>query len=180
MGRRGRESPTHDLGLCSRIRAESVGRPGKRRFRLHAYAEHGTALLWMEKEQLYELALAIKQLRGQMYLESSESGTGAADDSPVDYQFKAARLVLGHDEATRTYWLVADVAVEGGAEEGRTGQARQPADVALRIAEEQMDRLADEALVVCAGGRPRCPLCGAPINEGEPHICPRSNGHVHL
>ena len=54
MGRRGRESPTHDLGLCRRIRAESVGRPGKRRFRLHAYAEHGTALLWMEKEQLYE------------------------------------------------------------------------------------------------------------------------------
>jgi hypothetical protein len=30
---------------------------------------------------------------------------------------------------------------------------------------------------VVAAGRPRCPLCGAPI-EGK-HVCPASNGHVH-
>jgi uncharacterized repeat protein (TIGR03847 family) len=31
---------------------------------------------------------------------------------------------------------------------------------------------------VIAGGRPICPLCGAPI-EPEGHMCPKSNGHAH-
>jgi hypothetical protein len=30
---------------------------------------------------------------------------------------------------------------------------------------------------VIAGGRPICPLCGAPI-EASGHVCPRSNGHA--
>jgi uncharacterized repeat protein (TIGR03847 family) len=31
---------------------------------------------------------------------------------------------------------------------------------------------------VIAGGRPICPLCGAPIGP-EGHMCPKSNGHAH-
>ena len=51
----------HDLGLCRSIHADSVGRPGQRYFRLVADTERGTVLLWLEKEQLYDLAVAIKQ-----------------------------------------------------------------------------------------------------------------------
>ena len=51
----------HDLGLCRSIHADSVGLPGQRYFRLVADTERGTVFLWLEKEQLYDLAVAIKQ-----------------------------------------------------------------------------------------------------------------------
>ncbi|HAI99827.1 MAG TPA: DUF3090 domain-containing protein, partial [Dehalococcoidia bacterium] len=31
----------------------------------------------------------------------------------------------------------------------------------------------------CAAGRPRCFLCGLPINP-DGHVCPRANGHTVL
>jgi hypothetical protein len=31
---------------------------------------------------------------------------------------------------------------------------------------------------VTASGRPRCPLCGSPL-DGSLHFCPGSNGHSH-
>ncbi|MCS7001577.1 MAG: DUF3090 family protein, partial [Dehalococcoidia bacterium] len=33
---------------------------------------------------------------------------------------------------------------------------------------------------VVNAGRPRCPLCAAPINQGETHVCARANGHFKL
>ena len=43
----------------------------------------------------------------------------------------------------------------------------------------QLEGLADEAQVVCAAGRPLCPLCSASMGP-EAHICPKSNGHHFL
>ena len=36
---------------------------------------------------------------------------------------------------------------------------------------------AEEALRVCAAGRPLCPLCGGPMDPNG-HPCPRTNGHA--
>jgi len=41
---------------------------------------------------------------------------------------------------------------------------------------EQMLSLARHGALVCAAGRPRCPLCGNPIDP-EGHRCPALNGH---
>jgi uncharacterized repeat protein (TIGR03847 family) len=41
---------------------------------------------------------------------------------------------------------------------------------------EQMLSLARHGAAVCAAGRPRCQLCGNPIDP-EGHICPALNGH---
>ena len=51
-----------DLGFCSEIRAESIGEPGHRHFRVLAKAEYGSVILWLEKEDLFELAMTIKRL----------------------------------------------------------------------------------------------------------------------
>jgi uncharacterized repeat protein (TIGR03847 family) len=44
---------------------------------------------------------------------------------------------------------------------------------------EQMLSLARHGALVCAAGRPRCPLCGNPIDP-EGHQCPALNGHRQL
>jgi len=57
-----------------------------------------------------------------------------------------------------------------GAEERDVGRVR------FWATREQMLSLARHGAVVCAAGRPRCPLCGNPIDP-EGHRCPALNGH---
>ena len=42
--------------------------------------------------------------------------------------------------------------------------------------QSQVAALSIKIMEVVAAGRPRCPLCGAPM-EGK-HVCPAANGHV--
>jgi uncharacterized repeat protein (TIGR03847 family) len=175
------ELARYDLGICSTIRAEAVGRPGERYFRLRADAERGTALLWMDKEQLYDLALAIKRMMNRQMDGSHVERLGVQGDFAADYDFRISQLAIHRDPETGLYVVLASQV--GGDDEDEDDRESEWAattstsDVALRVQEEQLDRLADEALAVCASGRPRCALCGAPLNEGETHTCPRANGH---
>ncbi len=169
------EFAKNDLGMCKTIHAESVGRPGNRYFRLLADADRGTVLLWLEKEHLRELAMAIKRLMEKELAEPASGQTSPAGEVSVDHELKASRMALAHDEESGIYLLLANTEEK---EEGE--ESDDTPDLALHVGADQLDRLADEALAVCASGRPRCPLCGAAMNEGEAHICPRSNGHVHI
>ncbi|MDQ2903995.1 MAG: DUF3090 family protein, partial [Chloroflexota bacterium] len=51
-----------DLGIVELLGAEAVGQPGQRRFRLFARSSRGTAVMWMEKEQLSTLSVAVDRL----------------------------------------------------------------------------------------------------------------------
>ena len=51
----------YDLGVCSLIEPQFVGVPGARTFRLYVLGENESALLWLEKEELYEF---IKKVSG--------------------------------------------------------------------------------------------------------------------
>jgi len=62
-----------------------------------------------------------------------------------------------------------DLETEGG-EERDVGRVR------FWATREQMLSLARHGALVCAAGRPRCPLCGNPIDP-EGHRCPALNGH---
>src|SRR5262244_282316 len=42
----------HDFGRAELLDAEAIGQPGSRRFRLFARSGRGSAVLWMEREQL--------------------------------------------------------------------------------------------------------------------------------
>jgi uncharacterized repeat protein (TIGR03847 family) len=55
-------------------------------------------------------------------------------------------------------------------------EAPEGARVRLWATREQMLSLARHGAAVCAAGRPRCRLCGNPIDP-EGHICPALNGH---
>ena len=51
------------FGPATRLQAQAIGEPGHRTFRLMVESEDGrAAALWVEKEQLQALGLAVEQL----------------------------------------------------------------------------------------------------------------------
>ncbi|MEX2599986.1 MAG: DUF3090 family protein [Dehalococcoidia bacterium] len=154
----------HDLGVCAMLEPESVGPPGGRQFRLCASAERGSAILWMEKEELYELALTVKQVLRTGVRQPFAPYDSAPMDLRADFDFKIAGLVLGHDRHTDRYMLLAQ----------RSEEDEDDA-IALWVDREVLNRMADKAFEVHSSGRPRCPLCSKGLSEGEVHACPRAN-----
>lgn len=161
-------STPRDFGPVVRLDAESFGPPGRRTFRLLIANEQELASLWIEKEQLQALGLAIEQLLAQMDERAGEGmvPTGAPAtletiDAPV------GRLGLGFDEASDLFVVVVYLP--------ETGENDAP-DVVCRASRAMMKNLSRQIEEIVAAGRPRCPLCGAPINP-DGHVCVRTNGH---
>ena len=55
------EDARHTFNEVRRLQADAVGEPGNRRFRLLVEDGHRAACLWLDKEQLQALGLAIDQ-----------------------------------------------------------------------------------------------------------------------
>ena len=159
------------FGALERIGAEAIGVPGKRTFRLNLESGAATARLWLEKEQLSQLAIHIHEiitsLSTDVRARSSESPEPQWDGAITSLDFKVGTLVLGRDSSSNCFLLIGhDVEEAEGA----------PATLSFWLTMSEGEELAKEALKVCAAGRPPCQLCGQPINP-EGHMCPRSNGH---
>ncbi|MDO8751783.1 MAG: DUF3090 family protein [Dehalococcoidia bacterium] len=167
----------HELGPVSSLKAEAVGQPGSRRFRLLVEGSSGgSAVLWLGKEQLFNLGVAIKRIiatveeQHRAHARSSAPSESLSDPSSgrgSSVEFQVGRMAIGYDEGVALYIIVGY--------DTETEEDAIPA-VSLVATRDQMDSLADEAFAVCAAGRPVCPLCGAPMGP-EPHVCPRHNGH---
>ena len=54
------DNPRYNLGLIDSIRAEAIGEPGQRRFRIIVSSGNLSADLWLEKTQLFRLSVVIK------------------------------------------------------------------------------------------------------------------------
>jgi uncharacterized repeat protein (TIGR03847 family) len=131
-------------------------------------------IVWLEKEQLFQLGVYLQDTsqalseedrgRSSQHREREWSGDSAS------IEFKVAQLLLSHDASTNSFYLLA---YEGEDEEA----TEEGTSVSFWITTNQAETLAAEALRICAAGRPRCFLCGLPINP-EGHVCPRSNGHT--
>ena len=165
------QDPQHIFDPVSTLKADAVGEPGQRLFRLLVDAPQGSATLWLEKELLYSLATAVRQLIATLAvsekhptpLEITEpSGTGLIVD------LRVRNLALGYDPETHKFSLLVH-------EEGNEEDSGESAFLCW-ASQEQMEELASGALKVCASGRPLCPLCHSPMgNKG--HFCPKKNGN---
>ena len=152
-----------DLGICTVLEPEAVGEPGRRMFRLRVEAEHGSALLWIEKEELRELAITIKRLLRTGVQRTGEPDVSGDPEATADVDCKVTSLALGHDRASGRYMLLAQASPDGSDA------------IALWAERETLDRMADRAFEVHDAGRPRCPFCGGPTVPGRRHVCPRAN-----
>ena len=160
-----------ELGMASQVQPDALGVPGQRRFRLLVEAQGGSACLWLEKDQLLQLGVAIKRLLAEMPPRAPSPGQGPPPpkaSSRSRWEMRITSLSLGHDRARSLFTLAAEGVDEQGNEQG---------GVQFWIGSQQLDVLAEEAFRVCAAGRPLCLLCGAPITQGEDHVCVRRNGH---
>jgi uncharacterized repeat protein (TIGR03847 family) len=63
--------------------------------------------------------------------------------------------------------------------EAEEGEAEEADVVRLWASREQMMALARHGAAVCAAGRPRCDLCGNPLDP-EGHVCPALDGHQEI
>jgi uncharacterized repeat protein (TIGR03847 family) len=168
----GEQPAGHDLGDVDEIDVEAIGEPGQRTFRLLAERGPLTASLWLEKEQLQALGLVIDQhvarlTRGGAPRESVILTLSGRFPAAATVDFKVGRMALGYDTDRRKFVFTAyDIEDPDETSPKLSCTAAQPQVAALSV----------KILEVVAAGRPRCPLCGAPI-EGM-HVCPASNGHV--
>ncbi|MDQ3812088.1 MAG: DUF3090 domain-containing protein [Chloroflexota bacterium] len=174
----------HVFGPATRLQAQAIGEPGRRTFRLLVESDDGrAAALWVEKEQLQALGLAIEQVLADF---KSRGLARASRQPPIEtfpanptVDFKVGRLALGQDESElesgpRYVLLVYDIEGSGTEEE----EPSQPATFATRATRDQLRALSRNIAEVVAAGRPRCPLCGEPIDKANaPHGCIRGNGH---
>ena len=149
---------------------ESIGEPGKRTFRIVVTSDSSSAAIWLEKEQLLELGLTIQQLVSKLPTERGASGSPPTDReaSPLTrLDFKVARLALRLDEANKLFIIDAHDSYD------------EEATVRMWVDEQQIKLFAEEALKLCASGRPICPLCARPMDP-EGHHCARTNGFAKL
>jgi uncharacterized repeat protein (TIGR03847 family) len=171
----------HEMGRVARLKADAVGQPGSRRFRLLVESQSGQAVVvWMEKEQLFNLGIALKRLIAELEEEGTgrrieeapdsngEDATLPMTEASPEVEFGATRMAVGYDRDTALFIITA----YDSDETDLPGN-----ELSLEATQQEVEALADESFEVCAAGRPRCRLCGAPIDT-EGHICPKHNGHV--
>jgi len=166
--------PVVNLGLADYIDAESRGRPGQRTFNITARSKRGQAVVWMEKEQLFQVGASLKQ-----FLATRESTADPVPfeldvevtDYDVEVEFKTPQMTLRHDPASDVFTL--------SAEDYGDGSSEEPEQVVeFSFVRSDAERLADTSLQVVASGRPPCPLCSGPVTPGEEHFCVKVNGHT--
>ncbi len=112
-----------DFGRVDRLEAEAIGEPGQRTFRLRVSSAQRTASLWLEKEQLQALALALMRLLVQMGQPEFIPAAGALpnplapfpDEASLD--LKVGRLGLGLDQTEGNIVLFVYESGEEGEEE---------------------------------------------------------------
>ena len=164
----------YDLGGVSRVSPEAIGVPGQRTFKIILESGAATANLWLEKEQLSQLGIYLQE--AVKSLPSSEKAGEELSPEPQWYgpilslDFKIGKMSLAHNPANNSFLLVVH--------DQEDTEENDPT-VSMWLSVKQAEDLAKEALRLCAAGRPRCFLCGRPIDP-DGHNCPRANGHAVL
>ena len=167
----------YPLGSLTSIDAKTFGEPGRRTFQLAIEAGKSHGIVWLEKEMLLQLALRIQESIQSLPSEVRERPGQPVDEEwsgdALSLDFKAGQMALEFNVDKNSFGLTA-YEIEDQESEGTNAEA---SSVRFWITVEQASTLAEESLRICAAGRPRCFLCGLPIDP-EGHVCPRANGHT--
>ena len=164
-------SRSFDFAECEQITAGAVGEPGGRTFYLQARTTFDVATLLVEKEQVRVLCEAMMRMLEQL----PELDEGVAPEEwqlalqePVEPEWRAGQMSIEYEEAIdRVVITIEEVEDEDAPE--------PPATARFLATRAQARAMAEHALEVVESGRPRCQLCGYPMDP-EGHVCPAMNG----
>lgn len=168
-------SDSYDLGLVERITADAIGEPGDRTFFVQAAVRDETVTILVEKEQVRVLSEALQQLLAQLPDQDDEELAPLDDDlelePPLVPSWRAGEISIEHDELTDRIVIVLTELVDDEDEDALPGRAR------FEMSRAQARALSEHGSEAVAAGRPRCQLCGYPMEAGGRHMCPAMNGH---
>ena len=167
-----------ELDPVDRLTAGAVGEPGKRVFYLQARQDQRLVTILVEKQQVELLAASLVEILARA---GRETGEGPPEEEmgleePVVPEWRAGRISIGYDEDRDMILLEAEeVAPQEEEELGEPETGSDLGRVRLWASREQALALARHGAAVAAAGRPRCQLCGNPLDP-EGHVCPALNG----
>ena len=104
----------NNFGTVTQISAEALGEPGKRTFRLLVESGAAFAQLWLEKEQLQQLAVYIEEINQEGPRRGMRRGRRREPEPTYDggyirLEFKVGSLSMGHDADVNSFlFLVHD------------------------------------------------------------------------
>ncbi len=165
-----------ELGPIWLLGADAVGRPGQRRFRLFVQSARGSAILWMEKEQLNSLSLSLDSVlahltEGQVLRIEARSGEQPQPGKmPADfpsiptYELQVGQLKLGYDEDRDVFLLSAtplELEMEGGARTSSRPYARRKPSRSFSLSSDAQE-LSIVHLCRCFGGTSALPALSCP------------------
>ena len=165
-----------DLNPVDRITADAVGPPGERVFYLQARQGQRLVTLICEKEHIAALALATDQLLLALADEDADAvvepdpvlSRGMDLELPLDPAFRTGQVNLGYDEVSERMVIIAYELLPEDDE-------AMPSVARFWATPAQMRAFSIHGQEVVAAGRPKCAMCGEPIDP-EGHFCPRKNG----
>lgn len=170
-------SASFDLDPVDRITAGAVGEPGERVFFVQARRDAAQITLLAEKEQVRLLSQALLQLLAQLPDAEEGEGPDLVDlelSEPLDPMWRVGEMSIEYDDDLDRITVVIREAVP----QDENGEPEtEPAVARFGVSRAQARAMAEHSLEVVSSGRPRCRLCGEPLNEGEEHVCPAMNGH---
>ncbi len=183
-----------ELDPVDRITAGAVGEPGQRTFYLQGRQAQRVVTILVEKQQVELLAASLVEILARS---GKETGQGPPEEEmgleePVVPEWRAGRLSVGYDEDRDLVLLECEeLGARGEDDDGEDDDDEDEEEELFDEADAEAERarvrfwttreqalaLARHGAEVAAAGRPRCPLCGNPMNP-EGHICPALNGHA--
>lgn len=162
-----------ELERVDRITAGAIGEPGHRTFFIQARKDTEVVTVLVEKEQVQLLAASVLEVLSRLDVETA---TGSIEDmsleEPAEPMFRGGRLSIGYDEERDLILLEIEELVPDE-------EDTEPETLRLWATREQMLALSSHGAEVGSRGRPKCELCGNPIDP-EGHACPATNGHKQL
>ena len=105
----------YNLGHVAKLTAKSIGEPGSRYFQVAAEARNGqTLMIWMEKEQLFNLGVQVKRLLFEYQDEAERSSSEDSYDEavfgvpdPPVLELTAGQMSIGYDQTSAMFFLSA-------------------------------------------------------------------------
>jgi uncharacterized repeat protein (TIGR03847 family) len=156
----------------------TVGEPGQRTFYLQARQGDQLITLKLEKQQVAALAQFLGEILSDLPDAGDEPVTDVDLAEPVLAEWAIGSLQLAYDNTIDRIVILAEEIGEEGDEddEGEVGADPERGAGRLGLTRSQAAQLVKRGWDLVHGGRPRCTLCGHPMDP-EGHSCPRTNGH---
>lgn len=162
-------NPSFELDEIEVFTTGAVGPKGQRVFYLQLRNTDGTVSFRLEKQQVLALAEYLEGMLADLPEPDAGHPTDLTFVEPLDAEWIVGSMGVAYAEAD-------DRVVVWGEEliDAEQTEETEPATFRIKLLREQIPPFVEVARGVVGAGRPPCPYCGRPLDEGG-SFCPCYN-----